>query len=661
MSASFCLIPSQVDKFKAAIIDGTIDPEKLSQATSEERHNLLAGIVGEENAKGVNSLFESKLLLKDQQAGILRWAEKLAGVSPQAKRDMLSKIEKLDKVLSTAETDNFLHDLASTKLGIDVSPDEAKRILELTTKASGLREKGGSEYGHAWLDLQDYLDSITPAEKDNIVTQIGGLTKAAQATADLSAPFRQGRDYFGTKEWIDAFKRMFKYAGSEKAYRELNASIVGDRLYDLASKAKLSMTSIGGSVSKKEEQFISSWSKKIPIINNSERAYAGFLTDLRFNRFKNIVENLEKNGTVVTKEMARDLAGVINSGTGRGDLGQFEIAARPLAEAIWSPKMLKSRLDLFFNLKAYTKYSAPARAEQWGRLFRLAGTSVALIGMAKAAGADVELDPRSSNFGKVKVGKSTFDLTGGYGGYVRLLGQLATSSTKSTRTGEIVPLNTGEYGGRTSKDVIVDFLTGKQAPLLSVVNDIMSGKDFDGHDLTIPGAKARYLESKVIPLIAQDIYKGYQDNGLKGALSVGIPSVFGIGVQTNTPNPKTSETLTDTSNVGWLTRITGYPAPKPKPELQPLIKKLDSEGETLSLPASSTTITPPGQKDSRKMTPKELTEYKHVYQKNLINRLTDERDTLSALPSAVFSKRVDSIKRDITEQSKNELIRSMLR
>jgi hypothetical protein len=48
----------------------------------------------------VNSTFEAKLLLKDQQRGYLTWAKKLTGVTPEIRRDLISRIEKMDKVLN---------------------------------------------------------------------------------------------------------------------------------------------------------------------------------------------------------------------------------------------------------------------------------------------------------------------------------------------------------------------------------------------------------------------------------------------------------------------------------------------------------------------------------------------------------------------------------
>ena len=67
--------------------------------------------VGEDNAQWVNTEFESKLLLKNQKQGMVTWAKKIGGLKEQARRDILSKIEKLDKALSPQEEDSFLEDI----------------------------------------------------------------------------------------------------------------------------------------------------------------------------------------------------------------------------------------------------------------------------------------------------------------------------------------------------------------------------------------------------------------------------------------------------------------------------------------------------------------------------------------------------------------------
>ena len=118
--ANFCIPKELIDNIKEKFRNKELDPEKLQEMTSEERHSLFADILGENNARSVNSLFESKLLLKNQQAGIISWAQKLVGQKPEVLRDIVSRVNRMDKVLNPAELDVFLKDLAETKLGIIV-------------------------------------------------------------------------------------------------------------------------------------------------------------------------------------------------------------------------------------------------------------------------------------------------------------------------------------------------------------------------------------------------------------------------------------------------------------------------------------------------------------------------------------------------------------
>src|SRR3989304_7120250 len=123
---AFCLISEQVQKFKQALKNGTINPEKLGMMTSAERRVFLEEFVGKGNGEQVNALFESKLLLKNQKAGYISWAKKVAGLTPEVRRDLIAKIERLDRVLSPKEGEQFLKDLAETRLGASVSETEAK-------------------------------------------------------------------------------------------------------------------------------------------------------------------------------------------------------------------------------------------------------------------------------------------------------------------------------------------------------------------------------------------------------------------------------------------------------------------------------------------------------------------------------------------------------
>lgn len=163
-----CLPKDIVNKFKNAIAGGKISPEKLTEMTSEERRRFLADIVGEDQAKEVNALFESKLLLKDQQRGIITWAKTVARLKPEAMRDLLSRVNKMDRVLNPTEESAFLKDLAGKKFNTDITYDEAQKISQLAKKADDLKDKGAKmsgvsdEYLKARNDLSGYVESLKP-------------------------------------------------------------------------------------------------------------------------------------------------------------------------------------------------------------------------------------------------------------------------------------------------------------------------------------------------------------------------------------------------------------------------------------------------------------------------------------------------------------------
>ena len=121
----WCLPKNLADTFLNKLRSGEITPEKLSDMTSKERRSFFAEFMGEENAKKSNALFESKLLLKDQQRGIVTWAKQAAGMKPQITRDILSRVNKMTEILTPETQDAFLEDLAAHKLGVAVTMEEA--------------------------------------------------------------------------------------------------------------------------------------------------------------------------------------------------------------------------------------------------------------------------------------------------------------------------------------------------------------------------------------------------------------------------------------------------------------------------------------------------------------------------------------------------------
>ena len=132
--------------------------------------------------------------------------------------------------------------------------------------------------------------------------------------------------------------------------------------------------------------------------------------------------------------------------------------------------------------------SIAVRNEAMINFVKVVGGTAAVLMVAKAFMPNsVEKDPRSSDFGKIRVGDTRFDVTGGAGSIITLAMRLATLSSKSSTTGQINSLNSGEYGAQTEVDVFVNAAENKLSPLASVIVDLMLGKDFQGNKPTLAG------------------------------------------------------------------------------------------------------------------------------------------------------------------------------
>src|SRR5207245_10071651 len=124
--AAICLPTDIANKFKQAFVSGDINPEKLMNMSSEERNKFFQKYSSKEDANTINALFESKMLLKNQKQGMVTWAKTVTGISEPARKDMISKIARLDKVLDPADKSVFYKERAATRLGVGVTQDEAR-------------------------------------------------------------------------------------------------------------------------------------------------------------------------------------------------------------------------------------------------------------------------------------------------------------------------------------------------------------------------------------------------------------------------------------------------------------------------------------------------------------------------------------------------------
>lgn len=533
--SKYCLIKPLAKLFKEKLKSGEINPETLSEMTSKERHEFFAEFLGETNAKNINSLFESKLLLKNQKQGMVTWAKTATGIKPELKQDLIARIGKMDKVLNPKQEEDFLQDLASTRLGTDVSFEEAQKITELSNKIKELEnfttDKERIEYGKARLELGEYVNSISPT-KANLITNIANLPRSVVASGDLSAPFNQGWGMLSRKQFYTAFGSMFKYAKSKKALNELQADIITRPTYKTAQKAGLRLTEISNKLEKREEQFMSNLIDKIPGFSASQRAYVGFLNKLRIDVFDDLLKKAEIAGEDVAtgSKAAEDIAKVVNDFTGGARVSKLEGATPILNAAFFSPRKIASTLNILNPVNYINpKISPTARKAALRNLIgslAITGTVIKLADVLGGEKVKMETDTRSSDFGKIRVGDTTLDLSGGNSSYIVLASRLYTKSTKSSTTGIIKPL--GDKVGETSgAKLIGNALRYKLSPNASLLVDAIVGSNALGEKKTIPES----VIDRFRPMFLNSLYDLVKsDTDYKFQLATG--ALFGAGLQT---------------------------------------------------------------------------------------------------------------------------------
>lgn len=554
--------------------------------SSAERRTAFAEILGDENAHEVNAQFESKMLLKDQKKGLVNWAQKIAGITEPVRRDILATINRLDKVLQPEDERAFLEDLAAKKLGVSVTADEARAIFQLAQKAEQLRAEisargggdyregwtaeSGTAYGRAQLALKDKIESLKPNGQtiQNKLLNIFSLPKTALTSVlHWSAPFVQGWGMISTKQWWLGLGKMFQYFADENNYRDLNAYIISHPDYELARDGKLGLTTLSDRLSTREESIQSSlldganqWLSDrtgIPnLIHAWSRSFTGFLNYVRFNRYTQLLDaaRLAGEDVRVRSPVVHDLAKVVNNFTGRGELGtrdEFAGFAPVLNAVFFSPRKMVATFEMF-NPVAYARLSPTARGAAMRQLVGSLLATGAVLTLAKVMGAQVNMDPRSSDFAKVNIGGEKLDMTGGNASYVRLLARIATGQSVS-HTGKLLDLDASGPHGMTRGEVATNFIRGKLSPIAGLIADALYGKAPSGQAFNVTDAARNALMPIVINSFLDFATNNPDDTA---AIIPALSALLGVGLES--PLPPMSENGIDV----WGDRLPPIGTPK---------------------------------------------------------------------------------------------------
>ena len=353
------------------------------------------------------------------------------------------------------------------------------------------------------------VGTYTPAE---LAADVLSMPKSLLASFDVSAPMRQGFNVLFTnpREWRTAWKPMIRAVtpGGEAYSNALARQIETDPDGWLLRAVGGQLTGTGkiGHQLSREDRFMSATVGNIfPWVRPSERAFTIFMNKLRLDTFKVWKREAEiQLGRKLTKEQDSEIlttwAKVINNMTGRGPLpfvddqaislgkaGTFStLATSALTLTFFSPRMFTSRIALPYTVikgQIDHRQTPVMRRSMWrtsrGLVSFVGGglTAVQFASMMPGDYIDGELDPKSPNFLKIRMGNTWYSPWAQYDSLARAVVQVITGKKRAITTDYEYDVNQG--------DILLRFFRSKLSPTLGTAFNYALGTTFLGEEANI--------------------------------------------------------------------------------------------------------------------------------------------------------------------------------
>lgn len=310
----------------------------------------------------------------------------------------------------------------------------------------------------------------------------------------------------------------------------------------LERKAKLAVTDVHGGLKREEgNQFIPEWMNRIWGVGGSERAGSAFINTQRRLVFRSLVDKLTrtmdgKNKTISDSDL-QVIGNLVNVASGRASIGTWSAALKAASAVFFSPQWWASRLlwwsgqpvwndSQWFGGEGASWEVRKLAAMEWGKQASAQAIIMGVVagGLAAAFGApgddeewDFYVDPRSPNFGRIRVGRTLFDMTAGLGQHLSFFARIITG-TQADRweTQEVDKWRLATRYGR-----------GKLAPVPAAIGDYLAGSSLGGTEF----GTLSWIGEKVSPLSVQDVRKTAESEGVPLATVASTLMFFGLGAQ----------------------------------------------------------------------------------------------------------------------------------
>jgi len=513
---------SPISKFTAAINNSIDTYESQEKIRKKERGRRLSA--GEEAVKKEGNWRQNfKRELKGEYVKL--------GIEPLQEVIPTEFYESLDQELKT--TDKITR-IEAVNLGDALEKLYRKGEILRPHEIKYARKMWGDEFANTLEQLSD-----TVSNKGMTLADYLALPKVTSASMDLSRTLRQnvllsfGKPGLWAKGVANDVRLL---ASDENVARTLenNLYVELSNAGDLINKTGLRINKWGKNVGYKEgsERFGSKLAKLIPGIQRSERAYSVGGNLIRMQYLKQIAH--KRQGVPTTDKQWADIGHVFNIITGEGDPKTFGRYAPTLNAVFFAPRLLQARIRAITDLFNPNLSWAARKILAYHVVSFITGNMAILAMMSAVPGVEIERDYRSTDFGKIKIGKQRIDFWGGYLPLVRFVLRMADPTIK-TQSGRIIE---GER-----QDTIWSFLQSKLGPAPAFLLDLMRGQTFYGDYVGLDAdSLSQQFYQRFTPFFIQDIADALQYQGLYAGMRAAPLAFFGAGVQTY-PTSKTTEVL----------------------------------------------------------------------------------------------------------------------
>jgi hypothetical protein len=512
--------------------------DKVSKVRTKEKAQKIAKGTGSyESAGGGEAGFRAKL-------GSLKGKQAVSGFEPiqaseKTQTAILDDIEKSDlRPFEKLNTQNAIRKIWG-----------ANESKPTTSDINYIRKYFGDDLADT---VKTAIDESPKGWKD-VIAQVAGTPRALLASFDLSFGGRQGAPVGARhiKEWTNANIESVKYAGNSKYFQDEMKKIEGDDSYETVTDLMgVRLPAAGGDVA--DDAFANAdYASAIPGVGKgvdlSDRAYSGGLTKLRFDLANKIIEQsggIDQFTKTYDKDAAEGFGRYINTFTGSGGKkGGLIARSGDLPQTLfWAPRKWAGTVERLNPKYYYDLYKANPKAAKLAMETQASfiGTAGVLMSIAAAAGAEVGMDPRSADFGKIKLGNTRYDILGGLQQDFVAMYRFMIGEKVDSETGEVEDLDQSFFGSR--KEIIQQYAENKLNPLLGLAN-ALAGGGYRGIEAienmgNLNPFENTFVKGLATPLGIQGVYETFKDTGnIAESVAKNVPSFFGVGVQTYGAQP----------------------------------------------------------------------------------------------------------------------------